>query len=54
MIAAFFLFGTVAVVGLAGKARQVLSPLVGASHAAVVRYAILLIGGVTILILAWG
>ena len=53
-IAAFFLFGTVAVVGLAGKARQVLSPLVGASHAAVVRYAILLIGGVTILILGVG
>jgi len=53
-IAAFFLFGTVAVVGLAGKARQVLSPLVGSSHAAVVRYAILLIGGVTILILGVG
>jgi small-conductance mechanosensitive channel len=53
-IAAFFVFGTVAVVGLAGKARQVLSPLVGSSHAAVVRYAILLIGGVTILILGVG
>ncbi len=50
-IAAFLVFGTVAVVGLAGKARQVLAPAVGASHAAVVRYAILLAGGATIFVL---
>jgi small-conductance mechanosensitive channel len=53
-IAAFFVFGTVAVVGLAGKARQVLTPAVGSSHAAVVRYAVLLIGGATILVLGIG
>jgi small-conductance mechanosensitive channel len=53
-IAAFFVFGSVAVLGLAGKARQVLTPVVGSSHAAVVRYAILLIGGVTILVLGVG
>jgi small-conductance mechanosensitive channel len=53
-IAAFFVFGTVAVVGLAGKARQVLTPAVGSSHAAVVRYAILLVGGATIFILGIG
>ena len=50
-IAAFFIFGTVAVVGLAGKARDVLTPAVGSSHAAVVRYTVLLIGGMTVLIL---
>jgi small-conductance mechanosensitive channel len=44
----------VAVVGLAGKARQVLTPAVGSAHAAVVRYAILLVGGATILVLGIG
>jgi len=53
-IAAFFVFGAVAVVGLAGKARQVLTPAVGSSHAAVVRYAILLVGGATIFVLGIG
>ena len=53
-IAVFFIFGTVAVVGLAGKARQVLTPAVGSSHAAVVRYAILLVGGATTLVLGIG
>jgi len=53
-IAAFFIFGTVAVVELAGKARQVLTPAVGSSHAAVVRYAILLVGGVTVFVLGIG
>jgi small-conductance mechanosensitive channel len=50
-IAAFFIFGAIAVLGLAGKTREVLTPAVGSSHAAVVRYAILLIGGVTVLCL---
>lgn len=50
-IAAFFVFGAVAVLGLAGKTRDVLTPAVGSSHAAVVRYAILLIGGLTVLFL---
>jgi small-conductance mechanosensitive channel len=53
-IAAFTVFGGVAVLGLAGKARQVLTPGVGSSHAAVVRYAMLLIGGATILVLGIG
>ena len=51
-IAAFCLFSAVAVVGLAGKARDVLSPAVGTGHAAVVRYAILLIGGAATLVFA--
>ena len=51
-IAAFCLFGAAAVLGLAAKARDVLLPAVGSSHAAVVRYAILLIGGLTVLIIA--
>ena len=39
-------------VGLAGKAREVLTPAVVRAHAAVVRYAILLVGGVTMLVIA--
>ncbi len=50
-IAAFCLFGASAVLGLAAKTRDVLTPAVGASHAAVVRYAILLAGGLTVLVL---
>lgn len=48
--AAFCVFASVATIGLSGKARDVLKPLVGASHASVVRYALLLIGAVTTLI----
>ncbi len=51
-IAAFCVLSAVAVVGLAGKARDVLSPAVGTGHAAVVRYAILLIGGAATLVFA--
>ena len=51
-IAAFCVFSAVAVVGLAGKARDVLSPAVGTGHAAVVRYAILLTGGAATLVFA--
>ncbi len=51
-ITAFCILAAVAVVGLAGKARDMLSPAVGAGHAAVVRYAILLVGGVGALLLA--
>jgi len=50
-IAVFLVFGGIAVVGLAAKTREVLTPAVGASHAAVVRYAILLVGGLTVLVL---
>ncbi len=51
-IAAFCVLSAVAVVGLAGKARDVLSPVAGTGHAAVVRYAILLIGGAATLVFA--
>ena len=51
-IAAFCVFGASAVVGLAAKTRDVLTPAVGTSHAAVVRYAILLVGGVSVLVIA--
>jgi small-conductance mechanosensitive channel len=40
--AAFFLFGMAAAIGLAGKARSGLQPLIGQAHAGVVRYALLL------------
>ena len=50
-IAGFLVFGASAVVGLAAKTRKVLTPAVGTSHAAVVRYAILLVGGVTVLVI---
>lgn len=47
---AFFLFALAALIGLSGKARQVLRPLIGSAHAAVVRYMIVLAGSVIILI----
>jgi len=50
-IGGFLIFGASAVLGLAAKTRDVLTPGVGASHAAVVRYAILLVGGLTVLVL---
>jgi small-conductance mechanosensitive channel len=50
-IAAFVLFASVATVGMAGKARDVLTPSVGTAHAAIVRYTILLIGAASILVL---
>lgn len=42
---AFLLLAAFATVGLGNKARDVLQPSVGSSHAAVVRYAVLLIAG---------
>ncbi len=47
---AFAVFGSVATVGLSGKARQVLEPVTGVSHAAIVRYALLLLGEIIVLI----
>jgi mechanosensitive ion channel-like protein len=47
---AFCAFGIIATYGLAGKARQLLEPRTGTSHAAIVRYALLLIGGFTTLV----
>jgi small-conductance mechanosensitive channel len=48
--AAFCVFASAATIGLSGKARDVLDPVAGPSHAAVVRYALVLIGAVTTLI----
>lgn len=50
MALAFCVFGSVATIGLSGKAREVFQPVIGPSHAAVVRYALLLIGAVTTLV----
>jgi hypothetical protein len=47
---AFCVFASVATIGLSGKARDVLKPVAGASHAAVVRYALVLIGAATTLV----
>jgi len=47
----FGLLGGLATAGLAGKAREVLEPKIGTAHAAVIRYCIVLLGGLaTILI----
>jgi hypothetical protein len=48
---AFCVLAVIAVLGLAGKTREVLQPRVGTAHAAVVRYAILLAGGTAVLLL---
>jgi len=48
---AFCLLAYLGTAGLAGRAREVLEPKIGTSHAAVIRYAIVLLGGLaTILI----
>lgn len=48
--AAFCMFGSVATYGLSGNARSVLEPRTGRSHAAVVRYFLLLVGAFTTLV----
>jgi small-conductance mechanosensitive channel len=47
---AFCFFGSAATIGLSGQARSTLEPVMGISHAAVIRYALVLIGAVTTLI----
>jgi small-conductance mechanosensitive channel len=47
---AFCVFGSIATYGLSSKARSMLEPRAGTSHAAVVRYALLLIGAFTTLV----
>jgi hypothetical protein len=47
---AFAVFGSVAAVGLSGKVGSLLRPVTGVGHAAVVRYALLLIGAIIVLI----
>ena len=51
LAALFAIFGSIAAYGLAGKSRQLLEPRAGTSHSAVVRYAILLIGAFTTLVI---
>jgi small-conductance mechanosensitive channel len=48
---AFLVFATSAVLGISGKARAVFEPRIGSSHAAVIRYAILLVGVITTVII---
>jgi small-conductance mechanosensitive channel len=47
---AFCVFASVATIGLSGKTRSVLQPVMGLSHAAIVQYAVVLIGAVTTLV----
>jgi small-conductance mechanosensitive channel len=47
---AFCFFGSAATIGLSGIARKVLEPRTGPAHASVVRYALLLLGGFTTLV----
>ena len=42
---AFFLLAGVATIGLSNKARDILQPRVGSAHAGIVRFAVLLVGG---------
>ena len=51
---AFCAFASAATIGLSGKARDVLEPVAGASHASIVRYALVLIGAVTTLVVTLG
>ena len=47
----FLIFGSMATVGLAAQARQLLEPRVGVAYSAIVRYAILIVGAFTTLVL---
>jgi small-conductance mechanosensitive channel len=44
--AGFCLFAVAAVIGLAAKSREVFEPRTGSAHAAVIRYTVMLVGGV--------
>ena len=46
----FCVFASIATYGLAAKARELLEPKMGTSHAAIVRYALLLVGAFTTLV----
>ncbi len=48
-LAAFFVFGMAAAIGLSARARSGLQPLVGQAHAGVTRYVLLLVGVFTVL-----
>jgi len=47
----FLVFGSVATYGLAGKSRELLEPTAGPAHSAIVRYAILIVGAFTTLVI---
>ncbi len=47
----FLVFGSTATYGLAGKSRELLEPTAGPAHAAIVRYAILIVGAFTTLVI---
>lgn len=49
---AFCLFAIVGIMALAGRTRQMLQPVAGSAHAAVVRYAIVLAGVILALVIA--
>jgi small-conductance mechanosensitive channel len=50
----FLIFGSVATYGLAGKSKELLEPRAGTEHSAVIRYVILIVGGVaTLVITLW-
>jgi small-conductance mechanosensitive channel len=49
--ALFLVFGSVATYGLAGKSRELLERKAGPAHAAIVRYAILIVGAFTTLLI---
>ena len=48
---AFLVFGSIATYSLAGKVRELIQPRVGTGHAAVVGYAILIVGAFTTLVI---
>ena len=47
----FLIFGSIATYGLAGKSRELLEPTAGQAHSAIARYAILIVGAFTTLII---
>jgi small-conductance mechanosensitive channel len=47
----FCVLGTIAVLGISGKSQNFLRPRLGSSHAAIIRYAILLVGIIVTLVL---
>ena len=48
---AFLVFGSIATYSLAGKVRELIQPRMGTAHAAVVGYAILIVGAFTTLVI---
>jgi small-conductance mechanosensitive channel len=51
---AFCLLAVIAVIGFAGKSRDVMQPVTGRAHAAVVRYTIVLAGSIAVLFITLG